>query len=123
MYVPFSFFTYDGSNRVATETSPDGGVATFAYTNASNTIVSTIAAPGSRTWTFSVTGTDLTTITDPDTKTHTFVYSSHRVTSETQGTSIANQFHYDSAGLLDQFTQGSVSSPSVIGVPLMPAPS
>src|SRR5262249_27895498 len=106
-------FTYDGSNRVSTETSIDGGVATFTYANNGNTLLSKIAAPGARTYTFTTSGTDLTQIQDPDSNTHTFAYTSHRITSETRGSVIANQFHYSSAGLLDQFTQGSATSPSV----------
>src|SRR5262249_32507623 len=109
-------FSYDGSNRVSTITSIDGGVATLTYANASNTLLSSIAAPGSRTWSFSDTGTDLTTITDPDSKTHTFTYSNHRVTSEARGSSLANQYHYASTGLLDQVTWGTSSSPSVTTV-------
>src|SRR5262249_54210927 len=88
-------FNYGGSNRVSTETSIDGALATFAYLNNSNTLLSSIAV-GSRTYTFTTSGTDLTQIQNPDSNTHTFSYSSHRITSETQGSSLANQYHYAS---------------------------
>src|SRR5262249_11374605 len=66
--------------------------------------------------TFTTSGTDLTQIQNPDSNTHTFSYSSHRITSETQGSSLANQYHYASTGLLDQITWGKSTSPSVTTV-------
>ncbi len=46
-----------------------GGSAPERHFNGSGTLLASIAAPGSRTWSFTMTSTDLTQISDPDAKT------------------------------------------------------
>ncbi len=76
-------YTYDGSNRVSTATSPDGGVATFAY---SSGLLATVTAPGNRVTSFAYSGTDLTLVTDAAGGLHTLAYDgSHRLTDEKWG--------------------------------------
>ncbi|MFO0969603.1 MAG: RHS repeat-associated core domain-containing protein [Gemmataceae bacterium] len=101
----------DSACLVYSITAIDGTSSSFSYSSGK---LSSISAPGSRTFTVSVNGSgDLASITNPDTGVHSFTYSSHRVTSETFGDHLANQWHYDSAGFLDQYTWGGSSSPSV----------
>ncbi|MFO0969474.1 MAG: SBBP repeat-containing protein [Gemmataceae bacterium] len=106
-------FAYS-SGLLASITAIDGTSSSFTYSSGK---LSSISAPGSRTFTVSVNGSgDLASITNPDTGVHSFTYSSHRVTNETFGDHLANQWHYDSAGFLDQYTWGSSSSPSVYDI-------
>ena len=94
-------------------TAIDGSASTFNYSSGKLT---SILAPGSRTFTTTIdTNGDLTSIQNPDDGVHSFTYSNHRITSETFGL-IANQWHYDSGDVLDQQTWGAPGSPSVFDI-------
>ncbi len=99
-------FTYTTAGGLDTILAPDGGVTTFSY-NADTGLLSSITEPGSRTLTFSDTGTDLTGIVDVDGSTRTLGYSSHLLTTDNWAP-WATTFGYDTTGRVDAVDLGGV---------------
>jgi RHS repeat-associated protein len=100
-------YTYTGSGsgtaaQVATMTSPDGSVATFAYSGGK---LSSVAAPGSRTTSFTVSGGDLTSIVDPSGVTQTYAYSGHQMSEAIAGGATTSYTY--SAGLVKTVQSGT----------------
>jgi RHS repeat-associated protein len=102
-------YGYNGSGQVTGLTALDGAVTTFTYASG---VCSTIAGPGSRTWTMTMSAGDLTQIQDPASYSQEFTYASHRMTDATQGT-LAKHWAYNSAGLLTTYRWGNSYSPSL----------
>jgi YD repeat-containing protein len=99
-------FTYDGSNRLSTQTDALGGVYTYAYS--SGGMLTTVTVPGSNTFTFKYSGNNLTEVDQPDGTSRLFSYDAHNhLLSDSIGTSGVS-FSYNA-------TTGLTSAESIAG--------
>src|SRR5262249_31797060 len=105
-------YTYDGNNRLSTETAIDGALATFTYDVTTKLLDHLAAVNGLTTFTYS--SNQLTQIQNPDTGLHTFSYDgSDRLTGELFG-ALDNSWSYGAGGEVSGYSgEGGQSGAAV----------